>query len=1311
MLSLARRRVHPLDRETPAPVQAESMAASINSREAASSSDFSLSLFGKRITIEGATASSSYSNGGSSSGAGRGRNFVRMGKERSALVDSRKGYISVSDSWYFLLLDSSWRKMLFYILSFYCFCGFAFTLLSLPFVDRILNSSTLENRHASEWETALVFAVTHVVTMGYGQFFPYNRDAERPDLGLFFLASTQQFCGICINVLVFTVVVTKLQHPMPAIVFAQKALVCSRNYQTVLLFRLGNLRCNHIYMPDIRLSMLKKEATVEGEEYMKWVTLKTTEIPMMTATAVVEHVIDETSPLWNFGEVGEHQHPGSFEQNLRSLENNTDFALSLTIMGKDAVYHDDVSAANKYYRDDVVFGSLRFDDVMRPVEDGSIWARLFSEVDGGSTSSGHLIFGRGGLLGFLLLRLPGVNLLVYVAVVVLQLVCKTLLGADVLDCLGQFAAKKTKVKVDFEKLSHLVPASTMLEQLDPEGQVLDGGVSPSSSVGAGGMKYLAGGAAMNGWLSTAPNEHDIQFHHPGPTSIAAGGAPPAPAALLDTTVRQLLIASEPGRSTPPEPDPCEELLHFGQTAPDWCADKNSERPKWLDDGSEFNTVVIFVGGTPFDGEITLEHPAGRTGEDENASKHEQNKSLEFRPHSDVVDQDLPLLPRTGGFMPKSCSFSCCAEIILKAAKIPHRCVCVDVTDKPKWWTDLHKGGATPAIMYQGRFMPETNDVIRFLCREFGESHIRRYLAVPKKDEEAVEAVEGDPVLRYTTLRPAGGKAWAEGVSGTIIPMIMATVKAHMVVDLTALEADATAKKKIAEIDALEKANAATKSADSGGGGEEEEMKLFREKLEKFRKAREELPDAARGLAKSLCELDAAYRNSKTKWLLSDTQLSLDDVVGLMLCSVARGYIMFTWPEASLPFRDYLPEDRRNTKSQPPPAGEVRGDAAADGHDDRAPTIFWDLASADHGANCATLDARVAAFRKLPVYRATRPGGRSEVLACHVLRKKFGAMFGVDVKLNTYCFDLKNDFAHYLKFLQNEILLPAVEAQLVKIDAGGAAPGLLVRTGGAPAAAATGAGPEGDAAALRRRRVQFVADYNHAGDANSDEEVEMKSRLRDKVLEEMRIQKAKQGEYKKVLLEVLDPPVMQSVMIDLCARFTSAFERHTARRGSFNADSFRAEIGMLPVASPNAGSLVLPRAYYTQQASQSQESPPLVQQPAPAPAQPQRHGAFLPLQIHVAGVPSQHQQARQQLITQNAVLQHQEVPQPLIVQQATHPLQKASYENYPQAQPGRHSFPAYEAPAASQLLQRPAPAARAPPKLARRSSATGANLCL
>ncbi len=63
--------------------------------------------------------------------------FVQNKQEKSALADSRKGFIGLADSWYFLLLDSSWPKMVRIIIFTYLFFTGLFTCIAYPFSNRI----------------------------------------------------------------------------------------------------------------------------------------------------------------------------------------------------------------------------------------------------------------------------------------------------------------------------------------------------------------------------------------------------------------------------------------------------------------------------------------------------------------------------------------------------------------------------------------------------------------------------------------------------------------------------------------------------------------------------------------------------------------------------------------------------------------------------------------------------------------------------------------------------------------------------------------------------------------------------------------------------------------------------------------------------------------------------------------------------------------------------------------------------------------------------------------------------------------------
>ena len=71
----------------------------------------------------------------------------------------------------------------------------------------------------------------------------------------FYLGLLQQWSGIVLSVLVFTVILTKVQHPAPDITFASNCIITTRDGVPHLLIRLGNRRCNLIYHPEAIVSV------------------------------------------------------------------------------------------------------------------------------------------------------------------------------------------------------------------------------------------------------------------------------------------------------------------------------------------------------------------------------------------------------------------------------------------------------------------------------------------------------------------------------------------------------------------------------------------------------------------------------------------------------------------------------------------------------------------------------------------------------------------------------------------------------------------------------------------------------------------------------------------------------------------------------------------------------------------------------------------------------------------------------------------------------------------------------------------------
>ena len=75
--------------------------------------------------------------------------------------------------------------------------------------------------------------------------------------------------GLLVNVFVFSVVVAKFQAPQSDLVWSEGCVILSRDGVPHLLMRVGNLRCHTLYSPRIRLTLLRRHVTQEGESYFR----------------------------------------------------------------------------------------------------------------------------------------------------------------------------------------------------------------------------------------------------------------------------------------------------------------------------------------------------------------------------------------------------------------------------------------------------------------------------------------------------------------------------------------------------------------------------------------------------------------------------------------------------------------------------------------------------------------------------------------------------------------------------------------------------------------------------------------------------------------------------------------------------------------------------------------------------------------------------------------------------------------------------------------------------------------------------------
>ena len=166
---------------------------------------------------------------------------------------------------YFLVLERPWWFCLTLSLVVYVVSILASALLAATAVlSNTQEDLELEllNSSAPQWELCLRFAASHVITMGSGSVVPVNSWG-------YALSWIQMVLGLLVNVFVFSVVLAKFQAPQSDLVWTEGCVIAPRDGVPTLLMRVGNLRCHTLYSPAIRLTLLRRHVTREGESFFR----------------------------------------------------------------------------------------------------------------------------------------------------------------------------------------------------------------------------------------------------------------------------------------------------------------------------------------------------------------------------------------------------------------------------------------------------------------------------------------------------------------------------------------------------------------------------------------------------------------------------------------------------------------------------------------------------------------------------------------------------------------------------------------------------------------------------------------------------------------------------------------------------------------------------------------------------------------------------------------------------------------------------------------------------------------------------------
>ncbi|XP_059473829.1 G protein-activated inward rectifier potassium channel 3 isoform X2 [Neocloeon triangulifer] len=214
------------------------------------------------------------------------------------------------------LVDVQWRwTLLVFALSFVLsWLGFAVIWWLIAFSHGDLEPNHLpDSQEESNWTPCVVnifnfascflFSVETQHTIGYGS---RSTTEECPEA--IFIMCLQSITGVMIQAFMVGIVFAKMSRPKKrtqTLLFSRSAVICQRDGQLCLMFRVGDMRKSHIIGAGIRAQLIRSRQTKEGEllamyqhELVVGADSDQSDIFFIWPTNIV-HKIDASSPLYH----------------------------------------------------------------------------------------------------------------------------------------------------------------------------------------------------------------------------------------------------------------------------------------------------------------------------------------------------------------------------------------------------------------------------------------------------------------------------------------------------------------------------------------------------------------------------------------------------------------------------------------------------------------------------------------------------------------------------------------------------------------------------------------------------------------------------------------------------------------------------------------------------------------------------------------------------------------------------------------------------------------------------------------------------
>ncbi len=252
---------------------------------------------------------------------------------------------------YHIILTLSWPRFFALIVGIYFLVNliFATAFYAVP--------GTIVNSRPGSFADAFFFSIETLATVGYGVMSPATVYGH-------VVASTEILLGMLVTAMLTGLLFARFSRPTARVLFSEVAVITTFDGNPTLMVRAGNERNNLILEASVRMSLIRKERTKEGETFYRVHDLKL-ERERSSAFAMswtVMHKIDDNSPLF-----------GKSVSDLLIDE----VTLNVAISGQDETLNDTVHARKSYEPEDILFGS-HFADILFERESGK-WSVDFTK--------------------------------------------------------------------------------------------------------------------------------------------------------------------------------------------------------------------------------------------------------------------------------------------------------------------------------------------------------------------------------------------------------------------------------------------------------------------------------------------------------------------------------------------------------------------------------------------------------------------------------------------------------------------------------------------------------------------------------------------------------------------------------------------------------------------------------------------------------------------------------------------------------------------------------------------------------------------